>query len=208
VGLQQLFKFESKLGAGAAMQALTRDVYRLGRRLDFVRLLSFFFGGIGFYLCNSLIIWALLFFMYSRTCVALFGYEAAFDDPDATSITYWFGQLGFLLTLPIFASVTLEKGLRAAVRDLLWMLITGGPMFFVFGMGTKSYLFEQTLASGGASYRATGRGFLTKHERFAGESRRPCARSYVLLRITHAAVCAQSSFGSMRTATSTRQCTC
>ena len=64
VGLQQLFKFEAKLAqgtqlyssihgpisesfrmAGAAMQCLTRDVYRLAFGLDFFRLLSFFYGG-------------------------------------------------------------------------------------------------------------------------------------------------------------------
>ena len=35
------------------MQTLSRDMFRLARRLDFFRLLSFYFGGIGFYISNS-----------------------------------------------------------------------------------------------------------------------------------------------------------
>jgi len=44
VGLQQLFKFEAKLAQGAAMQSLSRDVYRMAFSLDFFRLLSFYYG--------------------------------------------------------------------------------------------------------------------------------------------------------------------
>jgi len=47
VGLQQLFKFEAKLAQGAAMQCLTRDVFRLCFGLDFFRLLSFFLWRFG-----------------------------------------------------------------------------------------------------------------------------------------------------------------
>lgn len=48
VGMQQIYKFEAKLSQGAAEQTLSRDVNRLGDRLDFFRLLSFYFGGLGY----------------------------------------------------------------------------------------------------------------------------------------------------------------
>jgi hypothetical protein len=77
VGLQQLYKFEAKLAQGAAMQCLSRDVYRLGHSLDFFRLLSFYFGGLGFYINNSLCIYALYLFIYARLLLAC----AHYDDP-------------------------------------------------------------------------------------------------------------------------------
>jgi callose synthase len=43
------------------------------------------------------------------------------------------------------------------------MIVTGGPLFFMFHMGTKSHYFEQTLLAGGAMYRPTGRGFVTRY---------------------------------------------
>ena len=50
VGMSQIYQFEAKLSQGAGEQSLSRDVYRLAQRLDFSRLLSYYFGGIGHYL--------------------------------------------------------------------------------------------------------------------------------------------------------------
>lgn len=54
VGMQQIYKFEAKLSQGAAEQTLSRDVNRLGDRLDFFRLMSFYFGGLGYVFCFRL----------------------------------------------------------------------------------------------------------------------------------------------------------
>ena len=54
-GLQQTYKFEAKLSQGNAEQALSRDMYRICHRLDFFRLLSFFYGGIGHYIANTMV---------------------------------------------------------------------------------------------------------------------------------------------------------
>merc|ERR1719506_3201833 len=45
VGMQQIYKFEAKLSQGNAEQCLARDVSRVAARLDFPRLLSYYFGG-------------------------------------------------------------------------------------------------------------------------------------------------------------------
>jgi callose synthase len=167
VGLQQLFKFEAKLAQGAAMQSLSRDVYRMAWSLDFFRLLSFYYGGIGFYLSNSLTIWALYLFLYSRLFIAAFGLEDPHSFSGTDTFAYWFGQCGFLLTLPIFASLGLENGFGTACLQVVQMVVTGGPLFFMFHMGTKAHYFEQTLLGARAVYRPTGRGFVTQHEHFA-----------------------------------------
>jgi callose synthase len=59
-----------------------------------------------------------------------------------------------------------DRGFGKATWEILRMLLTGGPLFFIFHMGTKSHYFEHTLLAGGANYRATGRGFVTTHEDF------------------------------------------
>jgi callose synthase len=49
VGLNQISLFESKVASGNGEQTLCRDVYRLGRRFDFFRMLSLYFTTVGFY---------------------------------------------------------------------------------------------------------------------------------------------------------------
>ena len=139
VGLQQLYKFEAKLAQGNAMQTLSRDVYRLGQSLDFFRLLSFYFSGVGFYLSNSLTIWALYFFLYSRLLLSAFGVQKQDQFSGVETISYWFGMAGFLLTIPVFTTLGLERGFLNSAYETARMLLTGGPLFFMFHMVTTSY---------------------------------------------------------------------
>lgn len=167
VGLQQLFKFDAKLSQGSAEQSLSRDVYRLGQGLDFFRSFGLFVGGPGFYACNIFTIWSVFLFGYTKLFWALFGTEYVDVSPAVSSLKYWFGQIGFLMTLPLLGSLGVDHGFRRAVWEVVRMIITGGPLFFMFSMATKWYYFSQTLLAGGAQYRATGRGFVTKHESFS-----------------------------------------
>jgi len=47
--MNQISLFEAKVANGNGEQSLSRDVYRLGRRFDFYRMLSFYFTTVGFY---------------------------------------------------------------------------------------------------------------------------------------------------------------
>lgn len=49
VGLNQISKFEAKVANGNGEQTLSRDIYRLGHRFDFFRMLSCYFTTVGFY---------------------------------------------------------------------------------------------------------------------------------------------------------------
>uniref|UniRef100_A0A6N2NKJ4 1,3-beta-glucan synthase n=1 Tax=Salix viminalis TaxID=40686 RepID=A0A6N2NKJ4_SALVM len=65
VGMNQISSFEAKVANGNGEQTLSRDVYRLGRRFDFYRMLSFYFTTVGFYFSNCaycifVLIWALI----------------------------------------------------------------------------------------------------------------------------------------------------
>ena len=75
-------------------------------------------------------------------------------------------QLGFLLTIPLVAELVLQKGTIGAITQLLRVLVKGGPLFFMFHIRTKAFYYDRTLLLGGASYKATGRGFVLGHTDF------------------------------------------
>mmetsp|Transcript_34852 Transcript_34852/g.67772 ORF Transcript_34852/g.67772 Transcript_34852/m.67772 type:complete len:2149 (+) Transcript_34852:48-6494(+) len=167
VGLQQLYKFEGKLSCGNAMQALTRDMYRLCQSLDFLKLLSFFYGGIGFYISTLLAVWGLYAFCYQRVFISAFNLAMPKSFVGLDTVGYWIGTMGVLLTVPIICSIALERGAWKATTKVANMLVSGGPLFFMFHMGTKAHYFARTILSGGAKYRPTGRGFVADHTKFA-----------------------------------------
>lgn len=55
VGLNQISLFEAKVACGNGEQTLSRDIYRLGHRFDFFRMLSFYFTTVGFYVSAMVI---------------------------------------------------------------------------------------------------------------------------------------------------------
>jgi callose synthase len=56
VGLNQISLFEAKVACGNGEQTLSRDIYRLGHRFDFFRMLSFYFTTVGFYISSMVMI--------------------------------------------------------------------------------------------------------------------------------------------------------
>jgi callose synthase len=168
VGLQQTYKFEAKLSQGNAEQSLSRDLSRLGLRLDFFRLMSFYFGGIGHYLSNTLVMFTLVIVVYTMLALALYGEEGVNGRPmhPEGNFQLVLAGMGILQTLPLAVTLTVEKGFRRMLSELSFMMLSGGPLYFIFHIQTKCYYFSQTLLAGGAKYRPTGRGFVTRHSPF------------------------------------------
>ena len=54
-GMNQISLYEAKDAIGNGEQTLSRDVYRLGQRFDFYRMLSFYFTTVGFYFSSMVI---------------------------------------------------------------------------------------------------------------------------------------------------------
>lgn len=86
-------------------------------------------------------------------------------------------QLGLLMALPMIMEIGLERGFRSALGDFIIMQLQLCSVFFTFYLGTKSHYFGHTILHGGAKYRATGRGFVVRHVRFA-ENYRMYSRSH------------------------------
>ena len=165
VGMSQIYKFEAKLSQGAGEQSLSRDVYRMCHRLDFCRLLSFYYGGIGHYFSNVLTILTVYVVVYLMAVLALFDLEKIGDrtiTPMGT-IQMLLGGLGLLQTIPLFATLGVERGWWASFQEIFLVFVTGGPLHFMFHIQTKANYMAQTILVGGAKYRATGRGFVTQH---------------------------------------------
>lgn len=88
--------------------------------------------------------------------------------------------LGLLQTMPLVVTLTVEKGILVALSEILFMFLSGGPLYFIFHIQTKCYYFSQTLMTGGAVYRPTGRGFVIRHSPF-DENFRFFATSHIYL---------------------------
>lgn len=86
-------------------------------------------------------------------------------------------QLGLLMSLPMAMEIGLERGFRIAASDIIIMNLQLAAVFFTFSLGTKLHYFGRTILHGGAKYRATGRVFVAKHEKFA-ENYRMYSRSH------------------------------
>ncbi|XP_042060126.1 callose synthase 7-like [Salvia splendens] len=180
VGMNQISLFEAKVANGNGEQTLSRDVYRLGRRFDFYRMLSFYFTTVGFYFSSMVTVLIVYVFLYGRLYMVLSGLEKRIlDDPyirqskalEEALATQSLFQLGLLLVLPMVMEIGLERGFRTAIGDLIIMQLQLASVFFTFQLGTKAHYYGRTLLHGGSKYRATGRGFVVFHAKFADNYR-------------------------------------
>uniref|UniRef100_A0A7N0UVT5 1,3-beta-glucan synthase n=1 Tax=Kalanchoe fedtschenkoi TaxID=63787 RepID=A0A7N0UVT5_KALFE len=186
VGLNQISLFEAKVACGNGEQTLSRDIYRLGHRFDFFRMLSCYFTTVGFYVSSMMVVLTVYAFLYGKLYLSLSGLEQSIvkfarargDDPlKAAMASQSLVQIGLLMALPMVMEIGLERGFRTALSELIIMQLQLAAVFFTFSLGTKVHYFGRTILHGGAKYRATGRGFVVRHEKFA-ENYRLYSRSH------------------------------
>lgn len=96
------------------------------------------------------------------------------------------GGLGLLQTIPLFATLGVERGWWSSIQEIFHVFVTGGPLHFMFHIQTKAQYMAQTILVGGAKYRATGRGFVTQHTPY-DEQFRFFASSHIYMGIELAA---------------------
>ncbi|XP_010265915.1 PREDICTED: callose synthase 3 [Nelumbo nucifera] len=180
VGLNQISLFEAKIANGNGEQTLSRDIYRLGHRFDFFRMLSCYFTTVGFYFSTLITVLTVYVFLYGRLYLVLSGLEEGLSTQPAIRdnkplqvalASQSFVQLGFLMALPMMMEIGLERGFRTALSDFVLMQLQLAPVFFTFSLGTKTHYYGRTLLHGGAEYRGTGRGFVVFHAKFADNYR-------------------------------------
>ncbi|RWW82670.1 hypothetical protein BHE74_00008854 [Ensete ventricosum] len=125
-------------------------------------------------------------YLYGRLYLSLSGLESAIMTQarkrgntalESAMASQSVVQLGLLMALPMVMEIGLERGFRTAVSDFIIMQLQLCSVFFTFSLGTKSHYFGRTVLHGGAKYRATGRGFVVRHVKFA-ENYRMYSRSH------------------------------
>ncbi|XP_023743612.2 callose synthase 12 [Lactuca sativa] len=186
VGLNQVSMFEAKVASGNGEQVLSRDVYRLGHRLDFFRMLSFYFTTVGFFFNTLMISLTVYAFLWGRLYLALSGVENSVSRNANTNTALgtilnqqFIVQLGIFTALPMIIENSLELGFLSAIWDFITMQLQLSSVFFTFSLGTRAHYFGRTILHGGAKYRATGRGFVVEHKSFA-DNYRLYARSHFI----------------------------
>ncbi|OEL22051.1 Callose synthase 4 [Dichanthelium oligosanthes] len=185
VGLNQISKFEAKVANGNGEQTLSRDIYRLGHRFDFFRMLSCYFTTVGFYFSTLLTVVTVYVFLYGRLYLALSGLEEGLSQGrfihnhslQVALASQSLVQLGFLMALPMMMEIGLERGFGKALSEFIMMNLQLATVFFTFSLGTKTHYYGRMLLHGGAEYRGTGRGFVVFHAKFA-ENYRLYSRSH------------------------------
>ncbi|CAM0945992.1 unnamed protein product [Alopecurus aequalis] len=175
VGLNQISKFEAKVANGNSEQTLSRDIYRLGRRFDFFRMLSCYFTTVGFYFNSLISVVGIYVFLYGQLYLVLSGVQNVLlikaqtlnmKSLETALASQSFLQLGLLTGLPMVMELGLEKGFRAALSDFILMQLQVASVFFTFSLGTKAHYYGRTILHGGAKYRPTGRKFVVFHASF------------------------------------------
>ncbi|KAL0362554.1 UNVERIFIED_CONTAM: putative callose synthase 8, partial [Sesamum calycinum] len=186
VGLNQISKFEAKVANGNSEQTLSRDIYRLGRRFDFFRMLSFYFTTIGFYFNSLISVIGVYVFLYGQLYLVLSGLHKALlleakvkdiKSLETALASQSFIQLGLLTGLPMVIEIGLEKGFLNALKDFVLMQLQLAAVFFTFSYGTKAHYYGRTILHGGAKYRPTGRKVVIFHSSFT-ENYRLYSRSH------------------------------
>lgn len=134
----------------------------------------------------QMIVLILYAFLYGRLYLAASGLEAAIMKQakmrgnralESAMASQSVVQLGLFMALPMFMEIGLERGFLCALGDFVIMQLQLCSVFFTFSLGTKAHYFGRTVLHGGAKYRATGRGFVVRHVRFA-ENYRMYSRSH------------------------------
>ncbi|XP_062169425.1 callose synthase 10 [Alnus glutinosa] len=188
VGLNQIALFEGKVAGGNGEQVLSRDIYRLGQLFDFFRMLSFFFTTVGYYVCTMMTVLTVYIFLYGRVYLAFSGLDESISKQakisgntalDAALNAQFLVQIGIFTAVPMIMGFILEMGLLKAVFSFITMQLQLCSVFFTFSLGTRTHYFGRTILHGGAKYRATGRGFVVQHIKFA-ENYRLYSRSHFI----------------------------
>ncbi|CAN8316738.1 unnamed protein product [Cochlearia groenlandica] len=180
VGLNQIALFEGKVAGGNGEQVLSRDVYRIGQLFDFFRMMSFYFTTVGFYVCTMMTVLTVYVFLYGRVYLAFSGADMAISKLaklsgntalDAALNAQFLVQIGVFTAVPMVMGFILELGLLKAIFSFITMQFQLCSVFFTFSLGTRTHYFGRTILHGGAKYRATGRGFVVQHIKFADNYR-------------------------------------
>ena len=157
-----------QIAAGNGEQVISRDVNRLGARMNIWRLLSWYHTGNGFFINTALIMFSLL---VNAWLLLLIGVSNVASSAEMRDHLAYLGlvqvfQLSSLSLLVYVLTVWCEHGILAAITNVARQTLAGSMLFYVFRSKTSAFSFSNDLKFGGAQYAATGRGYKLKATSF------------------------------------------
>lgn len=130
------------MSGGGGEWAISRESCRLGQRLDFFRLMSFYHSAIGFYMNSWVTYMAVYFNMYA---LLLFAWAEATELGEDGARVYNVQQvlqLGTLALIPYIGQLMLEIGLIKTLLTLFQQIMTGSLLFYMFQQMTVAHRCE------------------------------------------------------------------
>ncbi|KAL6745812.1 1,3-beta-glucan synthase component-domain-containing protein [Haematococcus lacustris] len=169
MGFDSINGFNFKIAGGGGEWAISRESYRMGTRLDFFRLMSFYHAGVGFYV-NS---WFTFLAVYLNTYALLLFAWARATEIQAGALQNVYNvqqvrhavrqsfvlQLGTLALIPYAGQLMLENGVVRTALTLFSQIATGSLLFYTFQQQTVAQSFAYDMKYGSGKYVGTGRGF-------------------------------------------------
>ena len=152
----------------------SRQAYRLGTRLDFARLLGFYYGHVGYYVGQlhfyhatySMLVLAFVGALCEGTGTMPSGVAKAAFSISATVYSTVFVLFFAASLMPLFMVLLVEEGVLSAIVRPLKQVISGAPLYYIFQSRCIGHAISGEFASGGATYIATGRGLATERQDF------------------------------------------
>ncbi|KAG1659988.1 hypothetical protein FOA52_009662 [Chlamydomonas sp. UWO 241] len=159
MGFDSINGFNFKVSGGGGEWAISRESARMGTRLDWFRLMSFYHSAIGFYMNSWVTYMAVYFNIYA---LLLFAWaEATEIGPDGQRVynVQQVLQFGTIALIPYIGQLMLEMGLLKTVLTLFQQICTGSLLFYMFQQMTVASSFYNDMMYGSGKYVGTGRGF-------------------------------------------------
>ncbi len=170
-------QFNFKISSGNGMQLISRDFHRLAKRLDLLRMLSFFQSSAGIFFTEWMLFASLFAFVVCKLMIAMLHVETFFGDGDAfDSVGFheevglemlypsqWMIQASLVMAWPSMLEGWLDGGLVKMFQRFYEHAVSGSHIFNMFIAKTRGFAIDHTVLSGKALYRSTQRGMNMQH---------------------------------------------
>lgn len=159
MGFDSINGFNFKVSGGGGEWAISRESWRMGTRLDFFRLMSFYHSAVGFYINSWLTYCGVYFNIYALLLFAWANATEVGSDGQKVYNVQQVLQLGTLALIPYAGQLVLELGVVRMTLVLFQQIMTGSLLFYMFQQMTVACSFSADLSYGSGRYVGTGRGF-------------------------------------------------
>ena len=177
MGFTSVNGFEQKISGSSGTISMSRDLYRLHKGMDALRVFSLYFSGPGFFISMMQTAWCVYLYILAHAALAVadleiyrvYRYFKMTETQTSLSLSREEGgyynsiyaiQLGFLSVLPLFLKMCVDRGVRDGFNYVVSTLVQGSWAFNIFTMTTKGYNYMRALLFGQAQYIATERGYV------------------------------------------------